>query len=73
MVELSLTKRQQEIFEFIKSYSSQHGYPPTVRDIGRAIGLDVLFHGARAPGEPGEARAAQARPHEAARDRGARR
>ena len=39
MVELSLTKRQQEIFEFIKSYSSQHGYPPTVRDIGRAIGL----------------------------------
>lgn len=39
MVELSLTKRQQEIFDFIKSYSSQHGYPPTVRDIGRAIGL----------------------------------
>jgi repressor LexA len=39
MVELSLTKRQQEIFDFIKSYSSQHGYPPTVRDIGKAIGL----------------------------------
>ena len=39
MVELNLTKRQQEIFEFIKSYSSQHGYPPTVRDIGKAIGL----------------------------------
>jgi repressor LexA len=39
MVELSLTKRQQEIFDFIKRYSSRHGYPPTVRDIGRAIGL----------------------------------
>ena len=39
MVELNLTKRQQEIFDFIKKYSSQHGYPPTVRDIGKAIGL----------------------------------
>ena len=39
MVELSLTKRQQEIFEFIKRYSREHGYPPTVRDIGKAIGL----------------------------------
>ncbi len=38
-MELNLTKRQQEIFEFIKRYSSQHGYPPTVRDIGKAIGL----------------------------------
>src|SRR5215218_6439192 len=39
MVELSLTKRQQEIFDFIKRYSREHGYPPTVRDIGKAIGL----------------------------------
>jgi repressor LexA len=39
VVDLKLTKRQQEIFEFIKTYSSQHGYPPTVRDIGKAIGL----------------------------------
>src|ERR687890_1736905 len=34
-----LTKRQQEIFEFIKEYSARHGYPPTVRDIGKAVGL----------------------------------
>jgi repressor LexA len=34
-----LTKRQQEIFEFIKKYSARHGYPPTVRDIGKAVGL----------------------------------
>jgi repressor LexA len=39
VVDLKLTKRQQEIFEFIKQYSSRHGYPPTVRDIGKAIGL----------------------------------
>ena len=39
MVDLNLTKRQQEIFEFIKQYSGRHGYPPTVRDIGKAIGL----------------------------------
>jgi repressor LexA len=39
MVELSLTKRQQEIFDFVKQYVSENGYPPTVRDIGKAIGL----------------------------------
>jgi repressor LexA len=39
VVDLQLTKRQQEIFDFIKRYSAKHGYPPTVRDIGKAIGL----------------------------------
>jgi repressor LexA len=39
MVEMNLTKRQQEIFDFVKKYVSEHGYPPTVRDIGKAIGL----------------------------------
>ena len=39
MVELNLTKRQQEIFDYIRRYGSEHGYPPTVRDIGKAIGL----------------------------------
>jgi repressor LexA len=39
MVELNLTKRQQEIFDFVKRYAREHGYPPTVRDIGKAIGL----------------------------------
>jgi repressor LexA len=37
--DVDLTKRQQEIFEFIKRYSAQYGYPPTVRDIGKAVGL----------------------------------
>jgi repressor LexA len=36
---VDLTKRQQEIFEFIKRYSAKYGYPPTVRDIGKAVGL----------------------------------
>jgi len=36
---VDLTKRQQEILDFIEEYGSQHGYPPTVRDIGKAVGL----------------------------------
>src|SRR5467141_481719 len=36
---MNLTKRQQEIFDFIKRYSDKYGYPPTVRDIGKAVGL----------------------------------
>jgi repressor LexA len=39
MVELNLTKRQREIFDFVRRYGEDHGYPPTVRDIGKAIGL----------------------------------
>ena len=34
-----LTKRQQEIYDFIGKYSAKYGYPPTVRDIGKAVGL----------------------------------
>lgn len=36
---MDLTKRQAEIFDFIKKYSARYGYPPTVRDIGKAVGL----------------------------------
>jgi repressor LexA len=36
---VDLTKRQQEIFDFIKRYTAKYGYPPTVRDIGKAVGL----------------------------------
>ncbi len=34
-----LGKRQLAIYEFIRSYSSEHGYPPSVREIGAAVGL----------------------------------
>jgi len=39
MVELNLTKRQSEIYEYIKAQIDKTGYPPTVREIGQAIGL----------------------------------
>lgn len=34
-----LSKRQQDILEFIKKEVSQKGYPPSVREIGEAVGL----------------------------------
>jgi repressor LexA len=34
-----LTERQRQIFDFLTSYVEQHGYPPTVREIGEAVGL----------------------------------
>jgi repressor LexA len=37
--ETMLTARQQEIWQFLVSYVDDHGYPPTVREIGDAVGL----------------------------------
>jgi len=34
-----LTTRQQEIWQFLAEYVDGHGYPPTVREIGDAVGL----------------------------------
>ncbi len=34
-----LTARQQEIWQFLVGYVDRHGYPPTVREIGEAVGL----------------------------------
>jgi repressor LexA len=34
-----LTGRQQEIWDFLVDYVDAHGYPPTVREIGEAVGL----------------------------------
>jgi repressor LexA len=34
-----LTGRQQEIWNFLTRYVDDHGYPPTVREIGEAVGL----------------------------------
>jgi repressor LexA len=39
VVDLDLTKRQKEIFDFIRRYAEKTGYPPTVREIGKAVGL----------------------------------
>jgi repressor LexA len=34
-----LTTRQQEIWQYLAEYVDAHGYPPTVREIGDAVGL----------------------------------
>lgn len=34
-----LTDRQQEILTFVRRYTESHGYPPSVREIGQAMGL----------------------------------
>ena len=34
-----LTNRQQEIYDYVTAYVDEHGYPPTVREIGEAVGL----------------------------------
>lgn len=43
-----LTAKQQQIYDYILSFTSEHGYPPSVREIGAAIGLKspstVHFH-----------------------------
>lgn len=43
-----LTAKQQQIYDFILSFTNQHGYPPSVREIGAAVGLKspstVHFH-----------------------------
>jgi repressor LexA len=34
-----LTDRQREIYDYVVGYVEGHGYPPTVREIGEAVGL----------------------------------
>lgn len=43
-----LTRKQQEVYDYILSFTNEHGYPPSVREIGAAVGLKspstVHFH-----------------------------
>ena len=34
-----LTGRQKEIYKYICTYTQTHGFPPSVREIGKAVGL----------------------------------
>src|SRR5690606_9386025 len=34
-----LTPRQRRIMEFLRQWGEEHGYPPSVREIGEAVGL----------------------------------
>jgi len=36
---MTLTDRQQAILEFIRDFSSKTRYPPTIREIGRSVGI----------------------------------
>ena len=33
------TERQQAILDFVRQYLAEHGFPPTLREIGEALGL----------------------------------
>ena len=43
-----LRTKQQQIYDYIVSFTEEHGYPPSVREIGEAVGLKspstVHFH-----------------------------
>jgi repressor LexA len=39
MVKTELSKRQEQVLDFIVAYTGKHGYPPSVRDIGTKVGL----------------------------------
>lgn len=43
-----LTAKQQQIYDYIVSFTEEHGYPPSVREIGEYVGLKspstVHFH-----------------------------
>jgi repressor LexA len=38
-VETILTKRQRAILLAIRAYTATNGYPPSIREIGQAVGL----------------------------------
>jgi repressor LexA len=36
---MALSERQSKMLEFLKSFSLDNGYPPTIREIGKAVGI----------------------------------
>src|SRR5688572_32669573 len=39
MADVTLTPRQREVLEVIEQYQRERGFPPSVREIGEAVGL----------------------------------
>ena len=35
----NLTPKQQRIYDFIRTFTRRQGYPPTLREIGQAVGV----------------------------------
>lgn len=38
----TLTKKQKAVLDFIRKYTSEHGYPPSMRDIGTHFGFHAI-------------------------------
>lgn len=36
---MALTEKQKNVLDFIQQFTQEHGYPPSVREIGAAVGL----------------------------------
>lgn len=36
---MKITKRQEDVLNYVKKYTVEHGYPPSTREIGAALGL----------------------------------
>ena len=36
---MSLSERQENILAFIRQFGDEHGFPPTIREIGKAVGI----------------------------------
>lgn len=34
-----ITEKQNNVLDYIKKYTAMHGYPPSIREIGKALGL----------------------------------
>ena len=39
MAPVKLSEKQLEIFEYLQDFTRKHGFPPSVREIGEAVGL----------------------------------
>lgn len=39
MARKELTEKQNKVLDFIKKYTALHGYPPSIREIGKGLGL----------------------------------
>ena len=55
MADTELTGKRREILDFIADQLRERGYPPSVREIGEAVGLDVVVDGPRPPLHAAEA------------------
>ena len=42
MPDVTLTPRQREVLEVIEQFQRERGFPPSVREIGTAVGLSLI-------------------------------